>query len=233
MVELQLPKLRAGVRFPSPAPPFAFLRNDGPYKAPQPNRNLDLEPVEGQEVAATSRWPDTLSDCDQLKGWLPNRKTLNPPRAGREGSRPLVRRGPHLDTCHDRIPTVRMARLLHTRKGGSLDQGAKGRRVGVAHRHSQSRRTHRAAVLGDVDLGSDRVEVRVGYVIAEEFWGRGFASELVGGLVRWCQDRTDVASIVGGVANKHPASARVLSKNGFVADSMTENETLYRLRITG
>ncbi len=57
-------------------------------------------------------------------------------------------------------------------------------------------------------------EIHVGYLLAEEVWGRGLASELVSGLVAALQGHGPV-TLVAGVARDNPASARVLQKAGF------------------
>ena len=57
-------------------------------------------------------------------------------------------------------------------------------------------------------------ELRVGYLVAESQWGKGFASELVGGLIDWARSQAFV-SIVAGVAAANSASIRVLEKCGF------------------
>ena len=56
----------------------------------------------------------------------------------------------------------------------------------------------------------------MGYVIAESAWGKGFATEVVAGLADWCRDNGTIRSLIGGVADRNGASARVLRKNGFV-----------------
>lgn len=55
----------------------------------------------------------------------------------------------------------------------------------------------------------------LGYLLGDAYWGQGLASELVAGLVDWCQQHRPVACLRAGVASDHPASARVLEKNGF------------------
>lgn len=81
-----------------------------------------------------------------------------------------------------------------------------------------------------------RVDVRLGYLLGEGSWGRGFASELVAGFVAWCRDH-EVASISGGVAAENAASERVLTKNGFrevpAGDAgVGSGEQLYRVDLT-
>jgi len=71
--------------------------------------------------------------------------------------------------------------------------------------------------------GFDDVDVRVGYLLAEQAWGRGLASELVAGLVEWCQTRPLIRSLHGGVDSDNTASIGVLEKNGFVHSASGKN----------
>ena len=82
-------------------------------------------------------------------------------------------------------------------------------------------------VAGQDDAG--RVDVRLGYVVAESAWGRGLASELVGGLVDWARSEPTIGSISGGVAQGNEASARVLRKNGFKPSDTHDGEQIYEL----
>lgn len=72
--------------------------------------------------------------------------------------------------------------------------------------------------------------VRLGYLLDETAWGKGFASELVGGFVEWCRDH-HIISITGGVERGNVASARVLEKCGFVAEPTTgeSDEQLFKM----
>jgi ribosomal-protein-alanine N-acetyltransferase len=76
-----------------------------------------------------------------------------------------------------------------------------------------------------------QTEIRVGYVLAESAWGRGIASELVGGLAAWGRSRPSIASMAAGVADHHHASARVLVKNGFRQIGVRDGERTYRLAL--
>jgi RimJ/RimL family protein N-acetyltransferase len=62
--------------------------------------------------------------------------------------------------------------------------------------------------------------------------GKGLASEMIQGLVAWCR-RSNVTSIVGGVARGNVSSCRVLEKNGFTCDPGTEDaeEQMFELRL--
>ena len=78
--------------------------------------------------------------------------------------------------------------------------------------------------------------VRLGYLFGADHWGKGFASELVAGFARWCRGTRGIGSITGGVPRDNPASARVLTKNGFRrvdgADAASD-EDMYRLTLPG
>jgi RimJ/RimL family protein N-acetyltransferase len=79
------------------------------------------------------------------------------------------------------------------------------------------------------------IEVRLGYLLSESAWGKGFASELVKGFVDWCREQPAISSIAGGVAHDNPASKRVLEKNGFCLiqreDEVVQNEQFFRLQL--
>ena len=62
------------------------------------------------------------------------------------------------------------------------------------------------------------VDVRLGYLLAESAWGQGYGGELLGGFVAWCKGRSDVRSIIGGVAPENAASIRLLERHGFVCE---------------
>lgn len=56
--------------------------------------------------------------------------------------------------------------------------------------------------------------IHLGYLLAESAWGKGFATELVSGLVAAMRFE-NAAQFVGGVGKNNVASAKVLLKSGF------------------
>jgi len=78
-------------------------------------------------------------------------------------------------------------------------------------------------------------EVRLGYLLSETAWGKGYASELVEGLVDWCRRQANIISVAGGVEKDNPASRRVLEKNGFRPaqdeGELHQEEELFRLTL--
>lgn len=59
--------------------------------------------------------------------------------------------------------------------------------------------------------------VRVGYLFREDTWGKGFATELLTGLVASIES-AEAIRLVAGVGKDNPASARALTKAGFQLD---------------
>ncbi|MBY6223802.1 GNAT family N-acetyltransferase [Ferrimonas balearica] len=62
----------------------------------------------------------------------------------------------------------------------------------------------------------------LGYLLGEAHWRQGLASELVQGLMAWCQQHQQVACLRAGVSKDHPSSARVLQKCGFSEIALPE-----------
>ena len=67
-----------------------------------------------------------------------------------------------------------------------------------------------------------RYALRLGYVVAETFQGKGMASEMIAGLVTWCRASGVVSSLSGGAEVDNLPSIKVLEKNGFVREENDE-----------
>jgi RimJ/RimL family protein N-acetyltransferase len=83
--------------------------------------------------------------------------------------------------------------------------------VGVVFARDGERPIGFLTLRGD---GAPEPEISVGYLLAEEAWGRGFATELVEGVIAACRAAGDVR-LRAGVATGNPASMQVLRKAGF------------------
>jgi len=59
--------------------------------------------------------------------------------------------------------------------------------------------------------------VEIGYSVLRQFQGRGYATEMVGGLVGWAVGHPGVVRVVAETEWANPASVRVLIKAGFAA----------------
>ena len=59
--------------------------------------------------------------------------------------------------------------------------------------------------------------VEIGYSVLPQYQGRGYATEMVRGLVVWAMAQTGVARVSAETEWANPASVRVLLRAGFVA----------------
>lgn len=82
-------------------------------------------------------------------------------------------------------------------------------------------------LIGKPDTGEECVELRLGYFVAEKYWGHGYASEVIGGLCQYIDNYEDVNSIIAGVDPENIASIKVLTKNGFQLDSEGEHQNIH------
>lgn len=81
--------------------------------------------------------------------------------------------------------------------------------------------------LYEEDTGNPLYKIRLGYLVAKEYWGKGIGSELIQGLIHWCQEFKKIQSIVGGVEPENIASIKVLEKNGFCPVNVEHTETIF------
>ncbi len=56
---------------------------------------------------------------------------------------------------------------------------------------------------------------QTGYCVLPQFQKRGYATELLGGLVKWALTQPDVRRVAADTEWENPASVRVLEKTGF------------------
>lgn len=98
---------------------------------------------------------------------------------------------------------------------------------------TSSRQPIGLVILAAVPAEGADVDLRVGYVIEETWWGRGIATELLAGLVDWARRQPAISSLTGGVDPSNVASIRVLERSGFqLVDADGEGGSiLYRVDV--
>jgi RimJ/RimL family protein N-acetyltransferase len=72
----------------------------------------------------------------------------------------------------------------------------------------------------------------IGYLLAESYWGKGYATEILKGLIDFIEIEDQVTRLIAGVATDNLASIKLLQKLGFSHSSSEDNCTmlyLYRL----
>jgi len=71
------------------------------------------------------------------------------------------------------------------------------------------------------------IDVRIGYLLNEQYWGAGIASELIKGFLTWCDTYGLIRSITAGVEFDNIGSIKVLEKNGFVPAESNEDGSIF------
>lgn len=63
---------------------------------------------------------------------------------------------------------------------------------------------------------NDQRQAHIGYLLGEDYWGKGLASELLTGFLEFAVEEADWCRLTGGVDKDNKASAQLLQKLGFV-----------------
>jgi [ribosomal protein S5]-alanine N-acetyltransferase len=82
-------------------------------------------------------------------------------------------------------------------------------------------------VVGIVKAIVTEHRAQVGYVVHEPFWGRGFATRAVEGLVERLEAAPGISRVWATCALDNPASTRVLEKCGFQREGVLRNWVVY------
>ena len=59
------------------------------------------------------------------------------------------------------------------------------------------------------------MNVHIGYLLGEDYWGQGYAKEFLNGLISWSREKKEISTLVAGVEPNNIASACLLTKMGF------------------
>ena len=83
-------------------------------------------------------------------------------------------------------------------------------------------------IIGEPNLEG---EIEIGYGTYEEFQGKGFMTEIVGGIISWTKTQSIVKSIIASTDKTNAASFKVLEKNNFIKIGQTETLFNWKLEI--
>ena len=76
-------------------------------------------------------------------------------------------------------------------------------------------------------LSEEESDAHIGYLLAEEFWGKGFASELLKSFIKEVAKTESWSTLIGGVDRSNIASANLLKKLGFVEQASDESAVVF------
>ena len=69
-------------------------------------------------------------------------------------------------------------------------------------------------LVGMLELRIDKFQADLGYVIAREYWGNGFATEITRSVIEWAMSQKNIFRVWATCDIENSASARVLEKAG-------------------
>lgn len=78
---------------------------------------------------------------------------------------------------------------------------------------------------------NEKGEIEIGYGIYDEFQGKGFMTEIVGGIIAWARKQPLVKSITASTDKNNTASYKVLQNNNFVKTQETETSFNWKLKM--
>ncbi len=90
--------------------------------------------------------------------------------------------------------------------------------------------------IGTVALVKDNEDDEIGYRFIQEYWGKGYATEICEGLIIYCKS-VGIRKIIGCVVDENIASAKILERfnfmeiEKFVSKDIGLPETKYELKL--
>ena len=73
----------------------------------------------------------------------------------------------------------------------------------------------------------DNFNAHIGYLLGELYWGKGYATELLVGLIDLIKNENEIKLLIAGVAPDNIVSSRLLIKLGFIKSISENNETIF------
>ncbi len=77
------------------------------------------------------------------------------------------------------------------------------------------------------EMEKSLINVHIGYLFGEEYWGKGFATELLRGFVHWAEKSEFIKMITGGVEKSNVGSIKVLEKCSFRRNTVEKGDTVF------
>lgn len=81
-------------------------------------------------------------------------------------------------------------------------------------------------VIGFVFIFTDKQQVHIGYLLAEQCWRQGFAKEALSGFISWAQQHTQWQTLIASVEANNISSSALLLKLGFTTAKPLNGDNL-------
>lgn len=90
------------------------------------------------------------------------------------------------------------------------------------------KRIGESKAIGFVFLSTENGgDTHVGYLLGESYWGKGYATEILKGLIDFIESEDQMTRLIAGVATDNIASIKLLKKLGFIHSSSEDNGTIF------
>jgi len=90
------------------------------------------------------------------------------------------------------------------------------------------KRIGESKAIGFVFLSTENSgDTHIGYLLAESYWGKGYATEILKGLIDFIESEDQVTRLIAGVATENVVSIKLLQKLGFIHSSTEDNGTMF------
>jgi len=88
--------------------------------------------------------------------------------------------------------------------------------------------TDESKTIGFVFLSTENSgDAHVGYLLGESYWGNGYATEILKGLIAFIATEDQITKLIAGVSADNVASTKLLRKLGFIHSSSEDNGTMF------
>jgi len=82
--------------------------------------------------------------------------------------------------------------------------------------------------IGFVFLSAENSgDTHIGYLLGESYWDKGYATEILKGLIDFIESEGQVIRLISGVATDNIASVKLLQKLGFIHSSSEDDGTMF------
>ena len=82
-------------------------------------------------------------------------------------------------------------------------------------------------IIGFLFIYSDNPNAHIGYLLAEQYWGKGLAFELLHGFINLAYTHPQWHKLIAGVDKSNTASVKLLNKLSFIQQDEVVNNMLF------
>lgn len=87
-------------------------------------------------------------------------------------------------------------------------------------------------IIGYIFVSKENeTDAHIGYLLEEQSWGKGYATEILKGLIDFLNQENRIKRLIAGVDSNNIVSCKLLIKLGFVIDSTNDGTIFYKYNL--